>query len=210
MIDSFRSKTWGQAYSSRVRRPELAGKTVGIIGFGHIGQEVAGRVRAFDARVLAVASRPRGASRGAEWVKGAEGLEQLVAESDFIVLSAPLNDATRGIIGRRELSAMKPGAYIINVGRGALADEEALFEALRDKRIRGAALDAWYAYPANAADPVAASTLPFGELPNVITTPHSSAWTNELSDRRHRFLADNLRRFIAGQPMENVVRRPSA
>jgi phosphoglycerate dehydrogenase-like enzyme len=210
MRDSFRGRSWGQAYSSRVRRPELAGKTIGIVGFGHIGQEVAKRARGFDTRILAVASRAKPAPEGVEWIKGPEGVEALAAQSDFIVLSAPLTDETRGIIGAREIAAMKPDAYLINVGRGGLADEQALFDALRDRRIRGAALDAWYAYPASADDAVKASTLPFADLPNVVATPHSSAWTAELAERRHRFLADNLRRFIAGEPMQNVVRPPLA
>lgn len=208
MRESFRTRSWGQSYFNRVRRPELAGMTVGIIGFGHVGQEVARRLAGFDTRVLAIASRARPAPSGVHWVKGPEGLDTLVAESDFIVLAAPLDDDTRGIIGPRQLEAMKPGAYIINVGRGGLVEEEALFEALRSGRIRGAALDTWYDYPANADDPIPPSRFPFAELPNVVATPHSSAWTAELADRRHRFLAANLRRFIAGEPLENVVRRP--
>lgn len=207
---AFRSKTWGQAYFSRVRRPELAGKTVGIVGFGHIGQEIAKRLAGFDVTIVATASRAKPAPAGVEWVKGPEGMTELVSRADFIVLSLPLGDATKGIIGANEIAAMKPSAYVVNVGRGGLIDEQPFYEALRDKRIRGAALDVWYKYPESADDPVAASTLPFVDLPNVVATPHMSAWTSELSDRRHRFLAKNLKAFIDGRPLENVVKPPTA
>ena len=210
MRDSFRGRSWGQAYSSRVRRPELAGKTIGIVGFGHIGQEVAKRARGFDTRILAVASRAKPAPEGVEWIKGPEGVEALAAQSDFIDAFGAADRRRRGIIGAREIAAMKPDRYLINVGRGGLADEQALFDTLRDERIRGAALDAWYAYPASADDAVKASTLPFADLPNVVATPHEFGLDGRACRAPASDLADNLRRFIAGEPMQNVVRPPLA
>ncbi len=209
MTEAFRTKSWGAAYHSRVRRPELAGKTVGIIGMGHIGTEVAKRLAGFDVRILGIASKARAAPAGVAWVRGPEAVGDLVAEADFIVLSAALTEDTRNIVDAAAIGRMKPNAYIINVGRGGLIEEAPFYEALRSGRILGATLDTWYNYPTGAEDTIAPASLPFADLPNVVPTPHSSAWTAELADRRHRFLADNLRNFIAGRPLMNVVHAPA-
>jgi phosphoglycerate dehydrogenase-like enzyme len=173
---------------------ELTGSTLGIVGFGHIGREVARMASAFDLRILSLRS---GHTR-AEF-------ETLLAESDFIVLSCPLNEETKGLFGAAELAKMRPTASLINVARGEVVQEEALYEALRDRKIRSAAIDVWYQYPRDgvAREP---SRFPFGELDNVILTPHSSAWTERVVSLRFRDIAANIDRLAAGEPLVNVVR----
>jgi phosphoglycerate dehydrogenase-like enzyme len=211
MTSSFASDAWSRVYFGRPRHGELGGKTLGLVGFGHIGKEVARRAAAFDMGIVAVATSARSAPEGVEWIRGPEGLPELLKHSDYVVLAAPLTEKTRGLIGAEELSQMKQEAVLINVGRGALADEEALYKALSDGRIRGAVLDSWFDYPETAEDTdVKASRYDFAALPNVRCTPHTSGWTKQLAVRRYSKAAENIRNLIAGRPLFNVVRAPSA
>jgi len=161
---------------------------------GHIGREVARVSAAFDLRILSLRSRHSNAE-----------LETLLAESDFVVIACPLTDKTRGMIGGAELAKMRPTASLINIARGEIVEEAALFEALRDRKIRSAAIDVWYQYPKDGAERQP-SRFPFGELDNVILTPHSSAWTDRVVSLRFRDIAANIDRLAAGEPLVNVVR----
>ena len=203
----------GQWYGSNLwgpRHDELYGKTVGIIGYGRIGREVARRARAFGMRLLACSRTPRGADEFVERVDGMDNLSALLQASDFIVLALPLERSTIGVIGAQQLAVMKPTAVIINVARGALIDERALFEACRGKRIGGAAIDTWFKYPTDVHTVAEPSNLPFRELENVIMTPHASGWTEGLRPRRCKIIAENLDRLARGEPLANVVRQPVA
>ena len=184
----------GSCVQGPPRVSELTGRTLGIVGFGHIGREVARVAAAFDLRILSLRSRHTRPE-----------LETLLAESDFIVVSCPLTDKTRGMIGAAELAKMRPAASLINVGRGEVVEEAALFEALRDRKIRSAAIDVWYQYPRDGVEREP-SRFPFGELDNVILTPHSSAWTDRVVSLRFRDIAANIDRLAAGEPLVNVVR----
>jgi phosphoglycerate dehydrogenase-like enzyme len=137
-------------------------------------------------------------------------LPALLHESDFVVLALPLEPSTAGVIGTQQLAKMKPGAVIINVARGALIDERALFEACRDKRIGGAVIDTWFKYPAHGDAVAEPSNLPFRELENVIMTAHASGWTEGLRPRRCKMIAGNLDRLARGEPLINVVKQPVA
>jgi phosphoglycerate dehydrogenase-like enzyme len=178
--------------------PELAGKTLGIIGYGRIGQAVAHRARAFDMQICAIRRRPDGDAGGAE------GLDDLLRRSDYVVVAMPASAETIGWIGRREIALMRPGAFLVNVARAEIVDEDALFEALEAGRIAGAALDVWYRYPRvpGLADP---ATRPFRELPNVLMTPHVSGWTDGMLDARARLIAENIRRTATGETPLNLV-----
>jgi phosphoglycerate dehydrogenase-like enzyme len=114
------------------------------------------------------------------------------------------------MIGTQQLAKMKPTAVIINVARGPLIDERALFEACRDKRIGGAVIDTWFKYPAQGDAVAEPSNLPFCELENVIMTPHASGWTEGLRPRRSKMIAGNLDRLARGEPLVNVVKQPVA
>ncbi len=173
---------------------ELTGRTLGIVGFGHIGKEVARLAAAFGMEVRSLRS---GHSRAE--------LEDLLRSSDFLLLACPLSAETRGLIGAAELALMRPSASLINVARGEVVEEEPLYEALRDRRIRSAAIDVWYQYPNNGATRLP-SRFPFEKLDNVIMTPHSSAWTERVVELRFRDIAANIDRLASGEPLRNQVR----
>jgi len=202
-------KGWARAYFSRAPHGELAGKTVGLIGLGHIGSAVARRAKAFDMRVMAVVARPRQREANVDSIATREGLPDLLAAADFVVVACPLSETTRGMIGAGELKRMKRSAILINIARAEIAVEEDLFAALKTGAIAGAVLDPWYRYPAGAGDPAEPSRFPFASLANVRMTPHASAWTAEVWQRRVEFFADNIMRLKQGRPLLNVVRAPT-
>lgn len=202
-----RRRQWHGSYLFGPVHGELFGKTLGIIGYGHIGREVAKRADAFGMKVIACGHTARAGDSVVASVQGMERLGSLLAQSDFVLLALPLTDSTRGIIGNRELATLKPTGVIINVARGALIDEAALYAALRDQRIGGAIIDTWYQYPSSETRTCEPSQFPFHELDNVIMTPHASAWTDELISRRNRVIASNLDRLARNEPLINIVKR---
>jgi phosphoglycerate dehydrogenase-like enzyme len=189
---------------------ELSGKRLGIIGFGRIGQALARRAKAFDMQVSAVTRMPRPAGQPIDELAGMDKLDALLGRSDFIVVTCPINGETRGLVDARRLRLCKPSAVIINVARAQVIEEEALYQALRDRVIAGAVLDVWYSYPTPADNAPRPSRFPFHELPNLIMTPHCSAWTDGLIERRWRFIAGNLDRFARNEELRNIVIRPKA
>jgi phosphoglycerate dehydrogenase-like enzyme len=187
-------------------RRELHGTTVGILGYGHIGKEVARRAKAFGQRVIAATRTPRPDGLADE-INPMSALDRVVAESDYLVMALPQDATTLGLLDARRLGLMKPTAVIINIGRAPTVGEQALYEALRDKRIGGAVLDVWYQYPKQGAAPVGApSRFPFLELDNVLASPHCSGWSEEHLVRRWRFIAKQLDRVARGEAVENVIR----
>ena len=211
MDREFRHGKWAGSYLCGPQHPELYGKTLGIVGYGHIGREVARRAKSFGVRVLACTRRPRATDDCAERIEGMDQLDAMLAQADFVVVTLPLNEATRGLFGHHAFCAMRPTAVLINVARGAIVDEAELFAALRERRIGGAVIDVWYRYPEQGrVDGPSPSQFPFRELDNVIMTPHASAWTDGLLSRRNRAIAANLDRLARGEPLINVVRAASA
>ncbi|UCD69437.1 MAG: phosphoglycerate dehydrogenase [Betaproteobacteria bacterium] len=204
--DTLRRGRWQGSHLFGPMHGELFAKTLGIVGYGRIGREVAGRARAFGMKLLACSQTPRPGDGLVDKVQSMEGLRSMLGESDFVLISLPLSDNTRGIIGARQLAAMKSTGVLINVARGALVDEEALFSACRDHRIGGAIIDTWYRYPSDPTQACQPSRFAFRELDNVIMTPHASAWTDQLASRRNRVIAENLNRLARGEPLINVVR----
>lgn len=204
----FRSDTWSEVYRSRVPHDELAGKTVGLVGYGRIGRAIAWRARAFDMRILALSRTPREADDLVIAFFEPDRIGPFLEACDFVVIACPLTQETRGILGRAELERMKCSAVLINVSRAEVVDEASLFEALRQQRLAGAVLDVWYGYPKSAADSTAPSRFTFQDLPGVYATPHSSAWTRQLFERRWAVIADNIDRLAGGRPLTNVVLDP--
>jgi phosphoglycerate dehydrogenase-like enzyme len=206
----FTAETWSERFRARPPHGEILGKRIGIVGFGRIGRAIAVRAKACGLGIVAL-DRSLGDARAlVDTVVPRSDLKALLSASDYVVLAAPLSDETRGMMNANALAAMKKTAVLINVARAELADEQALYEALRDQTIAGAYLDVWYAYPKSGEDRVAPSRFPFLDLPNVIATPHSSAWTAALPARRYRIIADNIKRHLAGQPLVNQVRESKA
>jgi phosphoglycerate dehydrogenase-like enzyme len=185
--------------------PELAGKTIGILGYGRIGREVARRALAFDMTICAIrrhASPP--IEKGLALLGGPELRDEVLRRADYLVIAMPATTETRRTIGSREFSLMKPTAYLINVARAEIVDESALYEALAKRVIAGAALDVWYRYPGGPG-PAFPSTKPFQELPNVLMTPHVSGWTDGMLEARAKLIAENISRVVRAEPPLNRI-----
>jgi phosphoglycerate dehydrogenase-like enzyme len=186
---------------------EIFGSTVGIVGLGRVGREVARRAAAFGCRVVAANRSPRRAEGGLERVYPLSELDQMLPACDFVLLCTAFGPETENLIDARRLALMKPSAFLVNISRGGVIDEDAVYAALRNRTIGGAALDVWWQYP-NAAEPERRpSRHAFHELPNVIMTPHCSGWTAGMVARRWAEVAANINRFVRGEPLENVVIR---
>ncbi len=186
--------------------PELAGKTLGILGYGRIGQSVAKRAQAFDMAVWAIRRAPgRPDPDGLAFLGGPDTLDEILRRADYLVITLPLTTATRGLLGGRELQLMKPTAVLINVGRAEIVDEEALYRALTERTIAGAVLDVWYRYPTGAG-PTFPARLAFQELPNVLMTPHVSGWTEGTLEARAQLIAENVHRVARGEPPVSLIR----
>ena len=190
----FKSGSWHYGGSAGVgeRHGELAGKTLGLIGYGDIGQGIAKRAHAFDMDVIATANTQRDAPKPLSWLGGKGDLDELLIRSDYVVLACPVNADTIGLINKNTLSKMKPDAVLINVARGQICVEEDLFNALKAKSIGGAVLDTWYQYPTPTNPNPKPSSFPFEDLENVVMTPHCSAWSEGQHQRRWQKVAENL------------------
>jgi len=180
------------------RTSELYGKTIVIVGMGPIGQRLAQVVAALGMRVVGVRSRAGIAVPGVERMWGPDGLLDALAEADWLVLAAPLTTRTRGLVGRRELARIKPGAYLINVGRGPVLDEAALIDALQDGRLAGAALDVFETEPLPPDSPL-------WDMPNVLITAHYAGDSPLYHERALAIFLDNLERYVVGRPLRNLV-----
>ncbi len=218
LLELQRERTW-QPLEGR----ELRELTIGIVGYGSLGRSVASLASAFGARILAMRRRPdatdaRPAATDArpagdpgddgddvfpfeprlDRIVGPEGLHELLAQSDIVVLAAPLTPETDGMIDEAAIAAMKREAWLINVARGRLIDDTALIRALRENRIGGAALDTFRDEPLPQSSP-------YWELSNVILTPHTAWSSARVLDRSVDLFCDNLVRFSRGEPLRNVV-----
>jgi len=221
---------WAQEdlWNERPRPREVAGSTLGLIGIGAIGREVARLALALGMRVLAIREHPEkspddpisrssdgstvaqgfspvssgrnreGASAPEVKVYGPGETDRVLAESDFVVLCAPLTPRTRHLINAARLARMKPDACLVNVGRGPLIDDAALLAALRARQLGAAALDVF------AEEPLPADSA-YWQMENVLITPHTAAVTGKLWERHYALISENLRRYLAGQPLLGLV-----
>jgi phosphoglycerate dehydrogenase-like enzyme len=185
--------------------PELAGKTLGILGFGHIGQALARRASAFDMQVCAVRRQAQAdPPHGVSFIGGPERIDDLLQRADYLAITLSLSDATRNLLDARRLRLMKPTAFLVNVARAEIVEPEALYRALAGGGFAGAALDVWYRYPTSAA-PTAPADQPFHELDNVIMTPHISGWTEGMLEARAKVIAGNIARTARGDSPLNAI-----
>lgn len=188
-------------------RTELGAQTIGLLGFGHIGKAIALRAKAFGMRV-SVCNRslvPTDALVDESYTL--EALGRFMGSADAIIVSLPLLPETRGIVGAPALSTMRKDAIILNVGRGPVIDEAALFDVLSRNAIGGAIIDTWYQYPTPDQPEALPSALPFHTLTNLVMTPHMSGWTNGTVRRRQETVAENIRRLARGEALLNAIRR---
>jgi phosphoglycerate dehydrogenase-like enzyme len=208
-----REGEWPSGRWELYARPELRGGTLGILGYGSIGREVGRLARAFGMRVLALRRSPGRAERGytppntgdregviPERIYRPDSLHDMLAECDYVVIALPLTPDTEHMIGEAELQAMKPDAYLVNIARGGIVDESALIQALREGWIAGAGLDVFEQEPLPADSPL------WG-LENVLMSPHVAGFTPRYDERAATLFAENLGRYLAGQPLLNLVEK---
>jgi phosphoglycerate dehydrogenase-like enzyme len=163
------------------------------------------RAAGFDCKIIA-ANRSSITDKGdASQIYPLRDLDRMLPRCDVVVIAAGLGPETRGLIDARRLAMMKPTAFLINIGRALIVEEVALYEALRDRRIGGAAVDVWWRYPTHAEPNARPSSFPFHELPNVLMTPHCSSATDGARDRRLSAIAANLDRYARGEALINLV-----
>jgi D-2-hydroxyacid dehydrogenase (NADP+) len=192
---------WGQEilWRDRLAPAEIADATLGLVGLGSIGRNVAKRASSLGMRVICVREHVESEKpEGVQEVLPASKLKEMLGRADYVVLAIPVTAATRGIIGHEQLCRMKPEAYLINVGRGPLIDDTALIEALRARKVAGAALDVF------DQEPLPADSA-FWDLENVLITPHTAGMTTKLWERHYKLFSENLHRFLSGQPLLGLV-----
>jgi phosphoglycerate dehydrogenase-like enzyme len=191
---------WGQQllWDEIPRVREVAGATLGLLGLGAIGRPLVRSAKALGMRVIAVREHPEKGSEGADAIFGPAKINEVFRQADYVVLAAPVTDSTKAIANAGRLALMKREACLINVGRGPLVDEPALAAALRENRIGGAALDVF------PKEPLAPESL-LWDLPNLLITPHTAAFTDKLWERHYVLFSENLRRYLAAQELRAVV-----
>lgn len=177
---------------------ELTGQTCGIIGYGKIGTEIGKRAKAFGMRVIATRSNPQAPAEYLDQALSNEQLPELLAQSDFVVVTAPLTPETKGLLGKAQFEQMKRSAILVNIARGQLVKEQELVEALRAETIAGAGLDVFEQEPLPASSPL-------WELDNVILTPHSAGMFKRLEQNSFKFFVAQLQRYIKGEELKNIV-----
>lgn len=186
----------------------LEGKVLLIVGWGRIGREVAERARPFGMRIAAITNRTDELPTSlVDERHGYDTLKPKLKTSDFVVVCCRFNAATKDLFGPQEFAAMNPSGFLLNVARGGIVNEEALYRALSERRIAGAAIDVWYQYPTSPDKPCFPSRFPIHELPNVLLSPHCSSWTRHMLQARVRDVAENIRRLSKGEPLLRLVPR---
>lgn len=177
---------------------ELSGATLVVVGLGAIGTEVARVAKALGMRTIGINRGGRSDSPDVDAVHRSDRLLDLLPQADAVVVTSPLTNETRGMLGAQALQCMKPGAVLVNVGRGAVIDEQALVQALREDKLSGAALDVF------ATEPLPAES-PLWDLPNVLISPHTAALSLRENEHVVHLFVKNLRRYIRGEPLLNRV-----
>lgn len=212
MLEHQRRAQWPKDRWERFSPLELRDHTVGIIGYGSVGRQVARLLFPFGAKVLAMKRDlfhpedrgympPDQGDAGGDYVHRLyppEALRSMVKECDFVVVCLPLTPKTHNLVNKEVFEAMKPGAYLVDVSRGGVVDHLALINALREHKIAGAALDVFPEEPLPESSPL-------WKMPNVIITPHIAGNTPHYDERAMELFCENLRRYLAGEPLLNVV-----
>ena len=196
--------TYGGSIVRGLKHSEIQHKTIGFIGFGHIAKRVTELATPFGMQFIAISRNPKVDAR-LKWWKDSSHLEALLMESDYVLITAPLSESTRDLINESTLKKMKSTGVIINVARGPIINETAIYKALKNHEIGGALLDVWYQYASTDNLEMRPSALPFHELDNVIMTPHTASWTDQLDERRIKSVVKNIQNFIDQKPLAEIV-----
>ena len=203
----FRKGRWtlpGNEYNTLIY-----GKIVGILGLGSVGKEIAKRIKSFGVKIYAIKRTKDDKLKqelGLDFLGDSNDIDFVLKSSDFVFVALPRTKETEGLLSREKLSLMKPTSILINISRGDIIDEGALYEVLRDKKIKGAGLDVWYEYPKNPEKDIKyPSKYPFHQLENVVMTPHVAWKTPESEYFQIQQVVENIRRVAKGLPLINVV-----
>lgn len=196
LVEDQRAHRWDRPGRSKGTR-ELSGSTLGIVGLGKIGSEIARRATGFGLHVKAVDVNTAVEAPGVQEVWPLSRLDDLLREADYVAVAIPITPQTRSLIGARELALMKPDAYLCVMSRGGIVDQDALAAAIAGGRLAGAGLDATSPEPLPAEHPL-------WDTPNVLISPHCSGASRQTTERGRQILRENIRRFVAGEPLINV------
>lgn len=193
-IDSMKERIWKPIR----KEPEITGSTFGIIGTGSIGKEIAKRVKAFDCKVIGYRRNDDQVEFFDQIFTGEQGLETLLKQSDYVVVAVPLTDDTKNLLNQKRIGWMKTNALLINVARGAIVNQDALVEALKSRRIRGAGLDVTTPEPLPKDHPL-------WNLDNVFITPHNASSSPFMQNRLKDLVVHNLTKYIDGLEPDYIV-----
>jgi phosphoglycerate dehydrogenase-like enzyme len=196
LLEDKKARRWDRPGRSQGAR-ELSGSVLGVLGAGKIGSEIARRGLGFGMEIRAVDVNLAAECPGVNEMWGLDRLDDLLRAADYLTVAIPITPETRGLVGKRELGLMKPDAYLFVMSRGGIVDQDALADALANGRLAGAGLDATDPEPLPPEHPL-------WELPNAIISPHCSGASRQTRERGQQIMRENIRRFLAGEPLLNV------
>ena len=205
----FKSGDWSDSFSSHIFRGELLGRHLGVIGFGRIGKEIIKRATAFKMKTTAIVRNPykyyKNNSLKAKF-SSVYNLKKIIKNFDYLIIACPLTDETRELITLEKLKNMKKSAAIINISRASIIKEEDLYVALKKNIIREAFIDVWYNYPrSNNTKNLLPSKFPILKLDNITVSPHTSAWTKQMLNRRFKIIGKNILNLSEGKKLINQL-----
>ncbi|MDB3955577.1 2-hydroxyacid dehydrogenase [Alphaproteobacteria bacterium] len=198
---------WTGYFSRTSFHGELYNQNLGIIGFGHIGKEISKRANAFGMNITAIVRDIKKYKNNNKInFISSKNIKTIINKINYLIVACPLNESTKDMVDLKLIKKMNKRAVIINVARGPIVNEDDLYVALKHKLIRGAVIDVWYNYPQNnSSKKLYPSKNPLHKLKNVIFSPHASAWSHQLWDRRFKFICENLEKLYNNKKLKNIV-----
>ena len=187
---------------------ELFNKTIGILGYGKIGKEIAKRIKPFGTKLIGYSRKVTKKDKYLSNIYISKDLKKSAADLDYLIISCPLTDKTKNMININIFKSMKKTGVIINIARGGIINESDLYKALKSKIIGGAIIDTWFKYPHNKEENnFKPSNYSFNKMKNVVMSPHISAWSENMIDRRSKVISNNINRLYEGKVLMNVVKK---
>lgn len=206
-ITKFKKNNWNDSLLfSQKGHGELFGKNVGILGYGRIGKEIAKRIKVFNTNITGISRKPKKNIAHLDQMIHYSKLKEALPKMDYLIISCDLNETTINMISEKNISLMKKTAVIVNIARGPILNEKAIFNALEKNKIKGAIIDTWYKYPnRNNKDKYKPSIYNFNKLKNVIMTPHLSCMSSNMLERRFDLIKSNIISLKTGKKLKNLV-----
>ena len=205
----FKSLDWSDHFSNEEFRGELLGRKIGVIGYGSIGKKIIERANAFKMHSTAIVrnkDKYKNNNYGKVKIYTVKEIDKAILHLDYLIVACPLNKETENLINIDIIKRMKPDAVIINVARGKIINEQDLYRALKNKIIREAIIDVWYKYPkSNNLKNLWPSNFPMHKLDNITMSPHTSAWTEQMLNRRFKIIGRNISNILVGKKVLNQL-----